>query len=95
MYTYQYFYTNYLKREISGTFAVACLMTGKAVLEHSDPYYFQTEGNSTITGDPITEATVTKYSPIEVATSVTITVAIFQVFMYVIYTKRRERKKNN
>ncbi|XP_018576245.1 sulfate transporter isoform X2 [Anoplophora glabripennis] len=61
-----------------GTFAVACLMTGKAVLEYSDPYYFQTESNSNITVDSITEVTIIKYSPIEVATAVTITVAIFQ-----------------
>ncbi|XP_018576246.1 solute carrier family 26 member 10 isoform X4 [Anoplophora glabripennis] len=67
-----------------GTFAVACLMTGKAVLEYSDPYYFQTESNSNITVDSITEVTIIKYSPIEVATAVTITVAIFQLAMYIL-----------
>lgn len=49
-------------------------MTGKAVLEHSDPKYFDPRKV------PITNETVTtSYTPIEVATAVTFTAAIFQV----------------
>lgn len=48
-------------------------MTGKAVLQHSDPKYFnEHEDHSNTT---VTES----YSPTEVATTVTFTVALFQV----------------
>lgn len=67
---------------ILGTFAVVCLMTGKAVLEHSDPSYFLSNSQSNTTAYFVTEATIIGYSPIQVATSVTITVAIFQVGVF-------------
>ncbi|XP_076265513.1 prestin-like isoform X2 [Rhynchophorus ferrugineus] len=59
-----------------GTFSVACLMTGKAVAEYSDPLYFNTNTNST--------AVPTGYKPIEVATAVTFVVAIVQLAMFVL-----------
>ncbi|KAJ8957239.1 hypothetical protein NQ318_007803 [Aromia moschata] len=62
-----------------GTFAVVCLMTGKAVLEYSDASYFQTETHI----DNSTENIYiqTGYSPMQVATAVTFTVAVFQLAM--------------
>ncbi|XP_030746136.1 prestin-like [Sitophilus oryzae] len=60
-----------------GTFSVACLMTGKAVIQHSDPAYFDSSGNSSDT-EP------TGYSPIQVATAVTFVVAIVHFIMFVL-----------
>lgn len=54
-------------------------MTGKVVLEHSDPSYFSSDL-------PVTNITIenvaipgVSYTPIQVATTVTFMVAIFQV----------------
>lgn len=58
-----------------GTFSVACLMTGKAVLEHSNPLYLDTSLNVTV----LNPAEIDGYTPIQVATSVTFIVALFQV----------------
>lgn len=58
-------------------------MTGKTVLEHSDPKYFahnisQTMLNTTDMSTVI-EPNQISYSPMQVATTVTFTVALFQV----------------
>lgn len=50
-------------------------MTGKAVLEHSNPLYFDTSHNVTV----LNPAEIDGYTPIQVATSVTFIVALFQV----------------
>lgn len=50
-------------------------MTGKAVLEHSNPLYFDTSLNVTA----LNPAEIDGYTPIQVATSVTFIVALFQV----------------
>ncbi|KAL1494813.1 hypothetical protein ABEB36_010346 [Hypothenemus hampei] len=73
-----YFIFGTSKHNSMGTFSVACLMTGKAVLEYSDPSYFSTKGN--IDGSTLIEPT--GYSPIQVATAVTFIVALFQLAMY-------------
>jgi solute carrier family 26 protein len=75
-----YFFLGTSRHNSMGTFAVVCLMTGKAVLEHSDPSFFskRIEPNAT-DQNPIIESVHDLYSPIEVATAVTFTVALFQV----------------
>ncbi|XP_066247895.1 prestin-like [Euwallacea similis] len=79
-----YFMFGTSRHNSMGTFSVACLMTGKAVLEYSDPSYFSVDSSHNMT----TEASITDapagYSPIEVATSVTFIVALFQLGMYVL-----------
>jgi solute carrier family 26 protein len=80
-----YFFLGTSRHNSMGTFAVVCLMTGKAVLEHSDPSFFskRIEPNAT-DQNPIIESVHDLYSPIEVATAVTFTVALFQLAMYVL-----------
>ncbi|XP_060524163.1 prestin-like isoform X2 [Cylas formicarius] len=76
-----YFFFGTSRHNSLGTFSVACLMTGKAVIEHSDPSYFANSpeiSNGTMTGEP------TGYSPVQVATAVTFIVALFQIAMYVL-----------
>ncbi|KAK5638842.1 hypothetical protein RI129_013137 [Pyrocoelia pectoralis] len=57
-----------------GTFAVVCLMTGKVVSQYS---YDETSGNDTHFNEDV------HYTPIQVATAVTVTVAAFQMLMYI------------
>lgn len=64
----------------SGTFSVACLMTGKAVLQYSDPGYFASPSINVPSNSTAME--ITGYSPIQVATAVTFIVALFQVSAY-------------
>ncbi|GJQ74245.1 hypothetical protein Trydic_g19149 [Trypoxylus dichotomus] len=63
-----------------GTFAVVCLMTGKVVLEHSHPSFF--DGGRTNKTE-ILNSDQPLYSPIDVATAVTFMVAIMQLLMFV------------
>ncbi|XP_050304506.1 solute carrier family 26 member 6-like isoform X2 [Anthonomus grandis grandis] len=76
-----YFIFGTSKHNSMGTFSVACLMTGKAVIQFSDPAYFTSTG-STVNVDNSTTVEPTGYSPIEVATAVTFIVALFQLGMY-------------
>lgn len=71
----------FLVNIFSGTFAVVCLMTGKTVLEHSDPSYFEeTELQVNATDEVTTVVNDAKsYTPTEVATAVTFCVAVYQV----------------
>lgn len=73
-----------------GTFAVVCLMTGKVVLEHSDPKFFQKtlEGNYS-NENPVVQSVHQYYEPIQVATAVTFTVALFQVSAIFFYKCRQ------
>ncbi|XP_044259438.1 pendrin-like isoform X2 [Tribolium madens] len=80
-----YFFLGTSRHNSMGTFAVVCLMTGKAVLEHSDPSYFLKSSEiNTTSENPVIESVHDRYSPIEVATAVTFTVALFQLAMYVL-----------
>lgn len=80
-----------------GTFAIVCLMTGKAVLEHSHPSYFANQNSLNTTSIPsLYEGN--NYSPVEVATVVTFTVALFQVkdkSLYNYNNNRHNRKLHN
>ncbi|ERL84981.1 hypothetical protein D910_02404, partial [Dendroctonus ponderosae] len=77
-----YFILGTSRHNSMGTFSVACLMTGKAVLQYSDPGYFASSSIDTPSNS--TEMEITGYSPIQVATAVTFIVSLFQVAMYVL-----------
>lgn len=64
----------------SGTFAVVCLMTGKVVTSYSTPLVESTSAN--VTGAVPLQDFTYGYSPMQVATAVTLMVGIFQVNMY-------------
>ncbi|KAK4883429.1 hypothetical protein RN001_006748 [Aquatica leii] len=70
-----YFFFGTSKHVSMGTFAIVCLMTGKAVLEHSDPYYFSLDNVA---------KSEHGYSPLEVVSMLTFTVALVQMLMYVL-----------
>lgn len=76
-----YFFFGTSRHNSMGTFSIVCLMTGKAVLQYSDPAYFPTK---TDLADNSTALEPTGYSPMEVATAVTFIVALFQVAMFVL-----------
>ncbi|XP_017779583.1 PREDICTED: solute carrier family 26 member 6-like [Nicrophorus vespilloides] len=62
-----------------GTFSIVCLMTGKIVIEHSDPSYMASRDLPLDSVDPSNPG----YSPIEVACAVTFVVALLQILMYI------------
>lgn len=63
----------------SGTFAVVCLMTGKVVTLYSNSHmeYTFTNGSDAVSQNP--EDVTYVYTPMQVATAVTLMVGIFQV----------------
>ncbi|XP_058805489.1 solute carrier family 26 member 6-like isoform X2 [Phymastichus coffea] len=65
-----------------GTFAVVCLMTGRAVLAYSTPLETIENSNNTLKESQLLQHTKI-YTPIQVATSVTFMVGIIQLIMYV------------
>ncbi|XP_072379809.1 prestin-like [Diabrotica undecimpunctata] len=74
-----YFFLGTSRHASMGTFSIACLMTGKAVLEHADPSYFDTAKDTNSTDVVITGM---GYSPVQVATTVTLIVSIIQLIMF-------------
>ncbi|CAG9558930.1 unnamed protein product [Danaus chrysippus] len=64
-----------------GTFAVACLMTGKVVLQHSTPIDVVHVANSTISEGP---SLLPAYTPIQVASIVSLSVGMMQIVMWVL-----------
>ncbi|XP_043514853.1 prestin-like isoform X2 [Frieseomelitta varia] len=64
-----------------GTFALICMMTGKVVATYS------TQGqlaNNATTENELLSSMSNRYSPVEVATAVTFTVAVIQLAMYLL-----------
>lgn len=69
-----YFFLGTSRHVSIGTFAIVCLMTGRVVTEHATSEYVMTDvSNMTDTG---------QYSNMDVAVTVTFTVAILQFAMY-------------
>ncbi|KAG7202324.1 hypothetical protein KM043_018656 [Ampulex compressa] len=64
-----------------GTFALICMMTGKVVVTYSSAE--EATKNGTMGLDVSSVAAAVHYTPIEVATAVTMTVAFIQLGMYV------------
>ncbi|CAK9802967.1 Slc26a5 [Anthophora plagiata] len=64
-----------------GTFALICMMTGKVVTTYSSQG--QNVGNATVDNELLSTAN-NRYSPVEVATAVTFTVALIQLGMYLL-----------
>ncbi|CAH0553727.1 unnamed protein product [Brassicogethes aeneus] len=77
-----YFFLGTSRHNSMGTFAVVCLMTGKSVLEYSNPSYFVKNLEVNMTDDPLKQKIIYDYSPIQVATTVTFVVSIFQLAMF-------------
>ncbi|XP_034941936.1 solute carrier family 26 member 6-like isoform X2 [Chelonus insularis] len=72
-----YFLLGTSKHVSMGTFAIVCLMTGKAVTSYS----YSTD-NLGINNTEMINTTSTQYSPMQVATAVTFTVGILQLMMF-------------
>ncbi|XP_076677233.1 prestin isoform X2 [Andrena cerasifolii] len=68
-----------------GTFAVVCLMTGKTVMTYSLPHIGIMNPNATnVLSDHLGEHLYT-YTPMQVATAVTLMVGIYQIVMYIFH----------
>ncbi|XP_076248256.1 prestin isoform X2 [Calliopsis andreniformis] len=65
-----------------GTFALICMMTGKVVTTYSSHEHLISNGTN-IENEAVS-STGDRYSPVEVATAVTFTVAVIQLGMYVL-----------
>ncbi|KAI4489871.1 PREDICTED: solute carrier family 26 member 10 [Polistes canadensis] len=76
-----YFFFGTSKHVSMGTFAVVCLMTGKAVTSYSLP--LNDHGNSTYTAFTQIDKEYYSFTPIQVATAITLLVGIFQIIMYI------------
>ncbi|XP_012226376.2 prestin isoform X1 [Linepithema humile] len=76
-----YFFFGTSRHVSIGTFAVVCLMTGKVVTSYSNPGY-ATSANITDVVSQNLENVAYTYTPMQVATAVTLMVGIFQIIMY-------------
>ncbi|XP_024868943.1 solute carrier family 26 member 10-like isoform X2 [Temnothorax curvispinosus] len=77
-----YFLLGTSRHNSMGTFALVCMMTGKVVTTYSSPAV-STNNTSAENGTLISDVNH-QYSPVEVATVVTFTVAVIQLGMYVL-----------
>ncbi|XP_071574134.1 prestin isoform X2 [Temnothorax nylanderi] len=77
-----YFLLGTSRHNSMGTFALVCMMTGKVVTTYSSPAV-STNNTSTENATLISDVSH-QYSPVEVATAVTFTVAVIQLGMYVL-----------
>ncbi|XP_018399758.1 PREDICTED: solute carrier family 26 member 6-like [Cyphomyrmex costatus] len=77
-----YFLFGTSKHVSIGTFAVVCLMTGKVVTFYSNPYVGHTFANTTDAVLQNQQDVTYVYTPMQVATAVTLMVGIFQIIMY-------------
>ncbi|OXU22031.1 hypothetical protein TSAR_012510 [Trichomalopsis sarcophagae] len=65
-----------------GTFAVVCLMTGRAVTSYATPLETISSANNTLEGSQLLLHNTEIYTPIQVATAVTFMVGIIELIMY-------------
>ncbi|XP_032674737.1 solute carrier family 26 member 10 isoform X2 [Odontomachus brunneus] len=77
-----YFFFGTSKHISIGTFAVVCLMTGKVVTSYSTPPVDQISANISDVAFQNLEDIKNMYTPMQVATAVTLMVGIFQIIMY-------------
>ncbi|XP_072753756.1 prestin isoform X3 [Anoplolepis gracilipes] len=77
-----YFFLGTSRHNSMGTFALVCMMTGKVVTTYSSRT-ISVNSTSTENGTSISDISH-QYSPVEVATAVTFTVAVIQLGMYVL-----------
>lgn len=77
-----YFFLGTSRHNSMGTFALICMMTGKVVTTYSTSAILA-NSTSTENGTFISD-TSHQYSPVEIATAVTFTVAVIQLGMYVL-----------
>ncbi|KAG7190053.1 hypothetical protein KM043_006199 [Ampulex compressa] len=77
-----YFFFGTSKHVSMGTFAVVCLMTGKTVATYSTPLS-EYSLNSTNIASEYSKGSATLYTPMQVATAVTLMVGILQIIMYI------------
>ncbi|XP_026827914.1 solute carrier family 26 member 10 isoform X3 [Ooceraea biroi] len=77
-----YFFLGTSRHNSMGTFALVCMMTGKVVTTYSSAA-ISTNNTSAENGTLISDVNH-QYSPVDVATAVTFTVAIIQLGMYVL-----------
>lgn len=77
-----YFFLGTSRHNSMGTFALICMMTGKVVTTYSTSA-ISANSTSTENGTFISD-TSHQYSPVEIATAVTFTVAVIQLGMYVL-----------
>ncbi|XP_076165070.1 prestin isoform X2 [Ptiloglossa arizonensis] len=80
-----YFFFGTSKHVSMGTFAVVCLMTGKTVMTYSIPHNEFTSSNTSEVMFNYTREHLYKYTPMEVATAVTLMVGIYQIVMYIFH----------
>ncbi|XP_024869942.1 solute carrier family 26 member 10 [Temnothorax curvispinosus] len=77
-----YFFLGTSKHVSIGTFAVVCLMTGKVVTFYSSPHAGHTFANVSDAVSQNLEDVAYVYTPMQVATAVTLMVGILQIIMY-------------
>ncbi|XP_017753492.1 PREDICTED: solute carrier family 26 member 6-like isoform X1 [Eufriesea mexicana] len=75
-----YFFLGTSKHNSMGTFALICMMTGKVVATYSSQGQYK---NGTMEAEMLS-STGNTYSPVEVATAVTFTVALIELVMYLL-----------
>lgn len=75
-----YFFFGSSRHVSMGTFSIACLMTGKAVLEHSDPTFFKISKKAVTIPTEATDGDI--ITPMQVACAVTLVAAVVQLIMY-------------
>ncbi|XP_076758786.1 prestin isoform X1 [Xylocopa sonorina] len=78
-----YFFFGTSRHVSMGTFAVVCLMTGKTVTTYSISNNDISNPNATIALSSLPE--VYTYTPMQVATAVTLVVGIYQIIMYIFH----------
>ncbi|KZC05980.1 PREDICTED: prestin [Dufourea novaeangliae] len=79
-----YFFFGTSRHVSMGTFAVVCLMTGKTVMTYTKPHNdMSTNGTGLMLNHPGEDSYT--FTPMQVATAVTLMVGIYQIVMYIFH----------